>query len=1212
MAEAVTSNAIEGSSAPPTSTPRPTHSSKATMATRRVLLAAAAAAALFAVCASAQLDIGDIPIDVLSKVAPQDTLSEVCEDDRFKIILKSICDPDGEVAQRIKTATPARVPMTQLTLDHAMDTDQNVFYAPVQNVREMGEGEGCEVNVQNLKLVRTSAMYRESQSREGQLEAGKNDLVLSALDRINEDVSRFIAAMQNDDDDDRGGAESTVSSDHSVYTVFSESPSICARGLQCVVAESDLSAANGTSGYNVRGTCEACKSGNYCPEGAVNDETGVLRFQPSLANQCPRGYFCPNPSTIKNCPVGLFCPPGSSKPLDCSDLAFNLTQNLMTGTTFKAELIGNYCPMNTPEPWGLCPARYYCPNASLALPCPPGHYCPPMSPEPRKCPSMSNCPTMSLAPSTSWMALVGIAVIAALVYGVALLIVWRNKTTDDEDNGEEGVALFNEKIIKTICGIVLPEYKARDISDVFRMGTLSLVSDPLRLDIKNLTVKFKKRTILDGVNLTFPKGTLNAIFGPSGAGKTTVIKSMLGKLSYDLNITGKVSFTKCVSKEEIVVYSSNRSFLGKVCDFFETSQARKKVIQTKVGYVPQDNVVYPNLTVRENILFSVKLRNKVVTNRKALSDQILNLLDLFSARNTIVGSPEKGGISGGECRRVSIGLELAGSPLCLVLDEPTTGLDAVSADRVLKCLNFLTNSGMTIIASIHQPKSSIFHLFAHIHVLMKGGFVVYTGPKDCVSRYFAHLGFLMPELENPADFVIDVVSGLVNCENNPSFTAEDLSKMWTDNQEMLETFAKFPSDEHSSVSSSSFVDRKNQEDYMEDQEIKCMLSSALPDLQKELLSNQELNSGMNTYALSMNELKTLMIQICSACCHLKYFDSVEKCVKHVSDKIYVCLSPEMNPQAEQDGEEDFNTPRSLKSMLSFKSARKLLSSFGSRGKNDYASPRASSRVQTMGRMVASGLKRNANLLCVLYTKDVLGWVRSLGLKTVDFITTAVFAVILGFNQGQGNMEVKDVMYMSMLTNLYVGMLSVVWAVSLMLERLKSAQREAGGSISTGMIFTSAKLMDLLDHVLRPTIFSVLFYYISLPRMSFFEFYAVILGISLSCSGLGDLIAVIFPENLATVAGLIIAFALGGIMNGFSPALNDLPSEWIVFPSFARWGVEILCLAEFRQYDDWQTLTGMHYIGYNFDNWKWGLSFLYVSAVVFRVVAYPLFRKRALF
>ncbi|QDZ23677.1 ABC transporter [Chloropicon primus] len=1150
----------------------------------------------------AQIDIGT----VLQQVNPQDTLGAVCEDEKFKVVLKSICEPGGAVAKAIRGATVAKIPEEALTLEEATTGESGAASLPElaegRSVQEVREGGQCLVDVGSLKLVRTNDLRLRSVGRNTEVRGVKNEFVESWKESITKEVAQFITTLQGDDPSSSSNATKT-DDDMSVYTVFSESELICSEGLQCVVTD----AADLAAGGQLSGTCKKCKFGSYCPAGVVNDESGALKFTPSVANQCPPGYFCETPSSIKNCPAGLFCPSGSAKPLDCNDLGFEMKH---WGTEFSARLEGNYCPPNSQEPWTLCPGGYYCPNATVAIVCPKGHYCPAMTKEPRKCPFLSVCNEGSSAPSISWMALVGVLALGVVVYGTSFLIIWRSKKACEGDSEDEELTLFNDKVIKTICSVVLPRYKAREIADICKMGTLSVVSDPLRLDICDLTVKFKNRVILSSVNFHFPNGTLNAIFGPSGAGKTTLIKSMLGKLSYNLDVAGKVSFTKCTSNEEIKVYSNSRTCLRKTLDFFETSAARKKVISNKVGYVPQDNVVYPNLTVNENILYSVKLRNKFVASRKALTDQILNLLGLLNAKNTIVGTPERGGISGGECRRVSIGLELAGCPLCLVLDEPTTGLDAVSADRVLKCLNFLTASGMTIIASIHQPKSSIFHLFDQIHVLMKGGYVVYTGPKNYVTRYFDHLGFVMPELENPADFIIDIVSGLVNCKSKPSFTTEELAEMWVNNKQMLQHYSSDPSRYGEGSSESSFVDMdaKNQEKAM-DEEAKLLLDLSLPDLHKELSRNQELNSGKHAYSLSIDELKGLVIHICAATCHLKYFDTVDECIRHVSNRIRSCLSPERNrPSGDISAGDQEPEPQSysrLTSLFSFKSfswsfkSALSLKSFDTDGDSSCTCN------------LAHYLKRQLQVACVLYSKDILGWVRLLGLKTVDMVITAVFAIILGFNQGQGNMEVKDILYMSMLINLYVGMLSVVWSITLTLERLKSAEREAGGSISTGLVYTSAKMADLIDHILRPTVFSLLFYFISLPRQSFFDFYVVVLGVSLSCSGLGDFVSVIFPENLATVMGLIIAFLFGGILNGFSPPLSDLPSEWIVFPSYARWGVEAMSLSEFKEYNDWRTITGMQHIGYSFDNYTNGVLFLYISALVLRVAAYPLFRKRAL-
>jgi len=1030
--------------------------------------------------AQAQLDVNQ----VLQQVSPQDTLGEICKDDKLKIVVKSICEPGGQFNQAVQSATPARLPERKLTLESAMKSKGDLSSSPA-DVKVRLEGKSCFVNTRNLALVKTDEMHL--QSARGQLAGEKNSFVQSRLDEISVDVAQFIISLQTEQrsEEERGENFDNEGS----YTVFSMSHRICEQGLQCVVREKDVKKAQrGAKNVNlsrslnvslagdevesffkddadglvegsvIQGTCQKCKVGSYCPSGVVNDQSGLLRFSSGVTNLCPQGYFCENPSTIKNCPKGLFCTAGSAKPFDCNDLGFDFKYS---GEYISANLEGNYCGPNSVQPWGLCPGGYYCPNASVALGCQKGFYCPPSSTEMRSCPLLSHCPANAVAPTTSWLALVGILAVCLFVYGVSFLILRLNKASANLE--EEGHAYPEGPEELTSPG---------GIVKLGGGGTLShAVSDPLRVDIRGLTVNFgKKRTILHQVDLSIPSGTLNAIFGPSGSGKTTLIKSTLGKIAFNLNIKGSVSFTKCVSKEETVVYSSaGRSMLGKVRDFLETSRARKKVIQSNVGYVPQDNVVYENLTVIENILFSVKLRGKGTGkddgSASSLADQIVNLLGLSLVRNTVVGNPEKGGISGGECRRVSIGLELAGCPPMLILDEPTTGLDAVSADRVMRCLNYLCRkSEMTIIASIHQPKSSIFDLFDNVHVLMKGGHVVFSGRKNAVLPYFNSIGFPIPKLENPADFMIDVISGLVNCKQNQAFVAEDLVGMWLE-------------------------------------------------------------------------------------------------------------------------EKDKYSEGSLK--------------------------RADDDEQQPGLRSTPASTSPFRIFFVLYKKDVLGWVRSLPLKTVDILTTAIFAVILAFNQGAGVKAFDDVLYMSMLTNLYMGMLSVVWAITLTLHRLGSAEREAGASISTALIFTAADVSHFADHLIRPTVYSILYYFIALPRMSFWEFYVVVTGVALSCSGLGELIAVILPQNLATVGGIIISFAFGGLLNGFSPPIPDLPSEWIVFPSYARWGIEALSLAEYRQYNDWKTQTGMNNMSYKFSNWKWALAFLFGSAFVFRLISFPFFRKRAL-
>merc|ERR1719419_1130466 len=150
-----------------------------------------------------------------------------------------------------------------------------------------------------------------------------------------------------------------------------------------------------------------------------------------------------------------------------------------------------------------------------------------------------------------------------------------------------------------------------------------------------------------------------------------------------------------------------------------------------MGFVPQDDIVHENLTVGEQIGFSAQLRSSTGTSMKKIrlvTEDVLTVMQIDHIRDSIVGGVEQRGISGGQRKRVNIGLELAANPTVLFLDEPTSGLDATSSLTIVNSLKKMTRLGMTSIMVVHQPRYSLFTLFDDVLLLGKGGRTVFLGP----------------------------------------------------------------------------------------------------------------------------------------------------------------------------------------------------------------------------------------------------------------------------------------------------------------------------------------------------------------------------------------------------------------------------------------------------------------------------------------------------
>lgn len=162
--------------------------------------------------------------------------------------------------------------------------------------------------------------------------------------------------------------------------------------------------------------------------------------------------------------------------------------------------------------------------------------------------------------------------------------------------------------------------------------------------------------------------------------------------------------------------------------------------------------------MRECLEFAARLKLPgTEAQKQAKVDEVIHLLRLTKCQHTKVGGPTIKGISGGEKKRTTIGIEMLTDPMLLFLDEPTTGLDSYTAFSVIYLLRDLARSGRTIITTIHQPSSETYELFDRL-LLMANGKIVYFNEAKLAVGYFSSINYVCPDESNPADFFMNILS----------------------------------------------------------------------------------------------------------------------------------------------------------------------------------------------------------------------------------------------------------------------------------------------------------------------------------------------------------------------------------------------------------------------------------------------------------------------
>lgn len=257
--------------------------------------------------------------------------------------------------------------------------------------------------------------------------------------------------------------------------------------------------------------------------------------------------------------------------------------------------------------------------------------------------------------------------------------------------------------------------------------------------IKGMTSTVEK-DILNGISGAVNPGEVLALMGPSGSGKTTLLSLLGGRLA---DPGGSITYN---------------------------DQPYSKFLKSKIGFVTQDDVLFPHLTVKETLTYAALLRlpKKLTKQEKEKRAQdVIHELGLERCQDTMIGGSFVRGVSGGERKRVCIGNEIIINPSILFLDEPTSGLDSTTALRIIELLQDIAETEKTVVTTIHQPSSRLFHKFDKLILLGKGS-LLYFGKASEAMVYFSSIGCSPLIAMNPAEFLLDLANGNMNEVSVPS------------------------------------------------------------------------------------------------------------------------------------------------------------------------------------------------------------------------------------------------------------------------------------------------------------------------------------------------------------------------------------------------------------------------------------------------------------
>ena len=350
--------------------------------------------------------------------------------------------------------------------------------------------------------------------------------------------------------------------------------------------------------------------------------------------------------------------------------------------------------------------------------------------------------------------------------------------TDEEIPGAENKEdQISDEILESRRSLANSEGKTLGSSDIFAWKNIDYV----------VPYDGQERKLLDNVQGYVLPGTLTALMGESGAGKTTLLNVLSRRVDFGV-VTG---------------------------DMLINGQPLDSSFERRTGYVQQQDLHIAELTVRESLIFSARLRRPAsISDEEKIEyvDQVMDILNMNEYADSITGVTGYG-LNVEQRKKLSIATKLVAKPsLLLFLDEPTSGLDSQSSWAIIQVLRELAKAGQAILCTIHQPSATLIEQFDKLLLLKRGGQTVYFGDigpnSETLISYFERQGAKKcGEHENPAEYILNVIGA-----GATATVEEDWYKIWCDSEDYVQRTKEIDriiSDSNKNAGSSSHEELKD-------------------------------------------------------------------------------------------------------------------------------------------------------------------------------------------------------------------------------------------------------------------------------------------------------------------------------------------------------------------------------------------------------------------